>query len=240
MVFYDAISKYYDIIFPASQDTVKFLAECIGPPKKSVLDVACGTGDYSIELDKLGLDLTAVDIDKEMIKALTEKIITKESSVKCLQADMQDLSTKFDKGSFDAVYCIGNSLVHLDSLDKIETFFKDVRELLTKDGTFIFQIINFDRVISKNIKSLPTIVNEAVPLKFERFYSYANRKIAFKTILSVENKVIENEIYLFPLLFEDAVSILKNAGFKELHVYGDFKKSDYSKEDSFMLIIEAR
>lgn len=240
MVFYDAISKYYDIIFPVSQDTVQFLAECIGAPNKSVLDVACGTGDYSIELDKLGLDLTAVDIDKEMIKALTEKIISKESPVKCLQADMQELSTKFDKGSFDAVYCIGNSLVHLDSLDKIETFFKDVHSLLTKGGTFIFQIINFDRVISKNIKSLPSLVNEAVPLKFERFYNYEDGKIAFKTILSVEDRTIENEIYLTPLLYDETVSMLSNAGFKEIHAYGDFKKGAYEKENSFMLIIEAK
>jgi SAM-dependent methyltransferase len=240
MVFYDDISKYYDLIFPVSQDTISFLAECIGPPKKSILDVACGTGDYSIALDKLGFDLTAVDIDKEMIGALRGKLIKKESGVKCLQADMQDLHTKFDKGSFDAVYCIGNSLVHLDSLDKIESFFKDVHSLLTKGGTFIFQIINFDRIISKDIKALPTIVDDSVPLKFERFYSYKNSKITFKTILSVEDRTIENEINLTPLLYDKAVSMLMNAGFKELHAYGDFKKNDYDKEKSFLLIIEAR
>ncbi len=240
MVFYDAISKYYDFIFPVSRDTVNFLAECIGPPKKSVLDVACGTGDYSIELGKLGFDVTAVDIDKEMIQALRDKISIAESRVKCLQADMQDLHTKFDKSSFDAVYCIGNSVVHLDNLDKISAFFKDVRSLLTKDGRFIFQIINFDRVISKNVKSLPTIVNDVVPLKFERFYSNKNGQIAFKTILSVEDRTIENEIFLTPLLYDEAVSMLKNAGFKEFHAYGDFKKNDFDKENSFMLIIEAK
>jgi len=242
MAFYDDISKYYDSIFPVSKDTVEFIKESIGNPPKSVLDVACGTGGYSIELDKDGYNLTAVDIDSKMIENLSAKTNNTESKVKFLQANMLHLHEKFDTDLFEAVYCIGNSLVHLDNLSQIKDFFVDVRKLLVKGGTFIFQIINYDRVILKDIKALPTIVNESVPLKFDRFYSYekSTHKIIFKTILSVENKIIENEIYLTPLMHDEAISLLKDAGFEEINTYGDFKKNDFHKENSYSLIIEAK
>lgn len=242
MAFYDDISKYYDSIFKVSKDTVEFIKRSIGKPPKSVLDVACGTGGYSIELDKQGYNLTAVDIDSKMIEHLSEKTNNTESKVKFLQADMLDLYKKFDKDAFEAVYCIGNSLVHLDSLGQIKDFFIDVHKLLVKGGTFIFQIINYDRIITKDIKSLPTIVNESVPLKFERFYSYekATQKIIFKTILSAPNKTIENQIHLTPLMYDEAISLLKDAGFKEINTYGDFKKNNFNKENSYSLIIEAK
>lgn len=242
MAFYDDISNYYDSIFPVSKDTVEFIKKSIGEPPKSILDVACGTGGYSIELDKNGYNLTAVDLDSKMIEHLSKKTNRIGSKVKFLQADMLDLYEKFDKDAFEAVFCIGNSLVHLDSADQIKDFFIDIRKLLVEDGTFIFQIINYDRVISKDIKSLPTIVNEAVPLKFERFYSYEKetQKIIFKTILSVPNKTIENEIYLTPLMHDEAVSLLKDAGFKEINIYGDFKKNKFDKDNSYSIIIEAK
>lgn len=242
MAFYDDISKYYDSIFPVSKDTVEFIKESIGNPPKSVLDVACGTGGYSIELDKHGYNLIAVDLDNKMIEHLSAKTNNTESKVKFLQADMLHLYEKFHTEVFEAVYCIGNSLVHLYNLSQIKDFFIDVRKLLVKDGIFIFQIINYDRVFSKDIKSLPAIVNESVPLKFDRFYSYekATHKIIFKTILSVENKTIENEIYLTPLMYHEAITLLKDAGFSEIKTYGDFKRNNFDKENSYSLIIEAK
>jgi SAM-dependent methyltransferase len=242
MTFYDDISAYYDSIFPMSKDTLEFLKNSIGESPKAILDVACGTGAYSIELDKMGYDLTASDIDKKMIETLRQKIKSAHSKLKFLQADMLNLHEKFEDGTFDAIYCIGNSIVHLESLDQIEKFILDAHKLLAHNGVLIFQIINFDRVISKDVKSLPTIVDEAASLKFERFYNYQKDidKITFKTILSIKDKIIENEINLIPLMHDEAVSFLKEAGFKEIKAYGDFKKNDFDKENSYSLVIVAR
>lgn len=239
MNFYNDIAKYYDNIFPVSKDTVEFIMNSVGTPPKSVLDVACGTGGYSGELDKNGYNLIAIDIDSKMIEHLS--INNKKSKVKFLQADMLTLQEKFNDNMFDAIYCIGNSLVHLDSFSEIKKFFINVRKLLVKEGVFIFQIINYDRIISKSIRSLPTIVNESIPLKFERSYRYekTTNKIVFKTILSVENETIENEINLIPLMYDEAISLLKDAGFNEIIAYGDFKKNKFDKENSYSLVIEA-
>jgi SAM-dependent methyltransferase len=242
MAFYKDISSYYDSIFPVSKDTVDFIRNSIVNPPKSVLDVACGTGGYAIELDKLGYSLTAVDLDDEMIRKLSSKTKDTESKVVFLQANMLNLYEEFSGAKFGAIYCIGNSLVHLQSLAQIQSFFVGIRELLEREGVFIFQIINYDRIISKGINSLPTIINEAVPLSFERYYNHVeeSQKIIFKTILSVENKKFENEVELTPLMYDDAITMLRNAGFSEINAYGDFKGNNFDKNSSYSLVIEAR
>ena len=73
MAFYTDISKYYDKIFPISKVTVDFLKDSLGNPPKNVLDVACGTGEYALELEKQGYNLKAIDLDSKMIEKLREK-----------------------------------------------------------------------------------------------------------------------------------------------------------------------
>jgi ubiquinone/menaquinone biosynthesis C-methylase UbiE len=241
MAFYEEISKYYDYIFPVSKETVEFLKRIIDNPPKSVLDVACGTGGYSIELGKQGYDVTAVDIDRGMIEGLKDKTNNLNIKVNFLHANMLDLKDKLNSNKFEAVFCIGNSLVHLESLNQIEGFFRNVKGVISKGGSLIIQIINYDRVISKGIRSLPTIYNEDAGLTFERLYGYDEEKnrVYFKTVLSVGNKKFENEIPLYPLLFKDTKKMLIDAGFEKIEFYGDFNGSSFDKDNSFMMILHA-
>jgi hypothetical protein len=155
---------------------------------------------------------------------------------------MLDLKDKLGENKLDTVFCIGNSLVHLDTTLQMKEFFNNCKHILKKDGTLIIQIINFDRVISKDVKSLPTIYNDEMGLTFERFYRYdqISNKVFFKTVLSVEQQKIQNEISLTPITHDEITALLNSAGFNKLNVYGDFNKSSFEKENSYMLIVEAK
>jgi glycine/sarcosine N-methyltransferase len=241
MSFYEEISKYYDEIFPVSDETVQFIRGIAGNPPKSILDIACGTGGYSLELEKHGYDLTAVDLDSEMIENLKLKAEKIGSKVIFFKADMLDLKEKLKNKLFDVVFCIGNSLVHLEDINNIMAFLTETKKVLKNDGTLIIQTINFDRILSKNVKSLPTISNKNFGLSFERFYRYEEdiKKIFFKTILSVDKKKFENEIPLIPIKYDEIINMLRSAGFTKLTAYGDFKNSIFDKENSYMMIIKA-
>ncbi|HEY9059495.1 MAG TPA: class I SAM-dependent methyltransferase [Pseudobacteroides sp.] len=241
MAFYEEISKYYDYIFPISKETVEFLRRTIGNPPKSVLDVACGTGGYSFGLIKHGYDVTAVDIDSSMIEGLRSKAKSLNVKIDFLNADMLDLKDNFNGKKFEAVFCIGNSVVHLDNLDQINEFFNNAKGLISEGGSLIVQVINYDRVISKGIRSLPTIYNEDIGLTFERLYGYDEEKnrVYFKTVLSVNDENYENEIPLYPLLYEDTKKMLIDAGFKNIEFFGDFNGSSYDKDNSFMMVLHA-
>ncbi len=240
MKFYEEISKYYDYIFPTGKAQIKFLSKFIGEPPKDVLDIACGTGGYSIELAKLGHKLTAVDLDEKMIEELKNKAVEGNLQINAFCENMLELSDNI-KSQYDLAFCIGNSLVHLDREKEIQSFLKDMKSMLRKSGKLVIQIINYDRVLSQNITSLPTIENQEVGLTFQRIYKYDKNlnKVLFKTILQVDGQNLENEIPLYPLLSEDLIKILNSVGFKEVSLYGDFKGNKFNKDDSYALVIVA-
>ncbi|KNY28117.1 class I SAM-dependent methyltransferase [Pseudobacteroides cellulosolvens] len=241
MAFYEEISKYYDYIFPVSMNTVEFLRRTSGNPPKSILDVACGTGGYSMELCKHGYDVTAVDIDKNMIENLAIKAQNLNGKLKFLHANMLGLKEKFHGNKFDTVFCIGNSLVHLDNLTQIKEFISDVKDIIGSNGSLIIQVINYDRVISKDIKSLPTIFNEEAGLTFERLYRYdrVENKVYFKTVLSVDNQKYDNEIPLYPLLYDDIKNVFSDNGYEKIEFFGDFNGGSFDKNNSFMMVLVA-
>lgn len=241
MAFYQDISKYYKYIFPAGGEQVRFLKEIAGQPPKSVLDIACGAGEYSLELAKLGYEVTASDIDQEMINQLASRARGMDFSLKILKADMLGLDSLLED-KFNLVFCIGNSVVHLESLEQIKQFFRKARRMLETDGSLVVQIINFDRILLKEIKALPLIENKDIGLTFERYYHYDKEKnlIYFKTKLSVDGNDFENEIPLFPLLQDEIVDAASEAGFKKIKLFGDFNASEYDKYNSYMLVLWAR
>ncbi|MFZ7134085.1 MAG: class I SAM-dependent methyltransferase [Eubacteriales bacterium] len=239
MGFYNEIAKYYDDIFSTGEAQVAFLKEVIGSPPKEVLDIACGTGGYSIPLAQQGHHLSSVDLDHEMIQTLKSKVERLQIQLEAIQGNMLNLDNKGKK--YDAAFCIGNSIVHLQSIEEIAQFIKNVKNVLKKNGKFILQIINYDRILKYHVKSLPTIENKNIPLSFERLYDYQqeNNKVNFKTILRVEGKEIQNEIPLYPLLSGELLDILDSLGFYPISLYGDFNKTKYDKDDSFLTVLVA-
>lgn len=241
MGFYEEISKYYDYIFPAGEEQIKFLKEIAGRPPKTVLDIACGTGGYSLELSKQGYAVTACDLDSRMLEMLIAKAREQDRNIHAVQADMLKLDRQLS-GRFNLAFCIGNSVVHLENILQIKEFLKNAKNLLSNDGSLVLQIINFDRILLREIKGLPTIVNKAAGLTFERLYHYDGEKniINFKTKLNAEGKSFENVIPLYPLLQDELSEAANGAGFKKLKLFGDFNGNEFDKYNSYMLVLWAR
>jgi ubiquinone/menaquinone biosynthesis C-methylase UbiE len=100
---------------------------------KTVLDVGCGFGYYSVLLVKSGATVTGIDISEKMIELAKNN--AREASVKChfYVCDMQDMSM-FERNSFDTVV----SSIVVDSLDFLEKAFSEVYRVLKEGGTFAF------------------------------------------------------------------------------------------------------
>lgn len=241
MGFYEEISKYYDSIFPVGEEQVRFLKEVLGTPPKSVLDIACGTGGYTLELAMQGYEVTSVDLDEKMVQQLDEKLHKEGRAVKVMQANMLELDKKLSE-KFNLAFCIGNSIVHLENIQQIKEFLIIAKNLMEMDGSLVIQIINFDRILLRDIKSLPTLEDKKIGLSFERNYSYDKqiKTINFNTKLSVDGNIYENEIPLYPLLQDELVEAVLAAGFKKIKLFGDFNGNEFDKYNSFMLVLWAR
>lgn len=238
MSFYQQIAPYYHHIFKINVDQVNFIKLKISKKESNIVDVGCGIGTLSFELANYYDNIVGIDMDAEMINAASNKNISK--NIEFQQISMLELNTIIDKNSTDGIVCFGNTLVHLNSLSEITNFLQQSRAVLKPNGKLLLQIVNYNKIIEKEIRELPLIENDE--LIFERNYKYHKsvNKIDFNTKLTVKStqQLIENSIELLPLLKEEFATLLNNAGFRNCNYYGNFKMESFSIE-SPALIIEA-
>ncbi|UMB61213.1 class I SAM-dependent methyltransferase [Lutibacter sp. A80] len=240
MSFYQQIAPYYHHIFKVNINQIDFVKSKIPENDATIIDVGCGIGTLSFELIAYYKHVLGIDMDAEMIQTALKAKETVLKPVEFQQLSMLQLNTLNTKNSIDGVVCFGNTLVHLNSLNEVADFLQQAKAVLKSNGKLLLQIVNYDRIISKNIKHLPLIENDEII--FERNYSYQEleNKIDFNTQLTVKatQQIIENSIQLLPLLKKDLTLLLNKAGFDNCNYYGNFKQEPYTI-NSPALIIEA-
>ena len=173
MGFYEEIAPYYDYIFPAGEEQLRLISDIAGEPPKRILDIACGTGAYSVRLAREGHVVWGMDADAEMIRLAGLKAAQEDVPVRFFAGDMLELGKGIGGADdrFDCIFCIGNSIVHLGSKEAVGAAVTEMKEHLAPSGSIVLQIINFDRVLEKGITSLPTLKNEDIGLVFQRNYT---------------------------------------------------------------------
>ena len=110
----------------------------------TVLDVACGTGDMVVELQKQGCTVTGIDLSDEMLAVARQKAPTATYMI----ADAEHLP--FEDESFDAVTCAFGvrNFVHLEKgLSEMLRVLKPggcmvILELATPDNKFVKPFYN--------------------------------------------------------------------------------------------------
>lgn len=243
MGFYEELSKVYDVVFPWSKVTEAFI-EGFSPKEGKILDLACGSGNYTLELAKKGYELYAVDLDKAMMEKLKEKAENEFLNIKMEAADMRDVKKELNE-NFNTIFCIGNSLVHLTDKVEIQNLINDLYNMLYEHGNLIIQIINYDRILKHNVRSLPPIENKEAGVSFVRNYEIneENSVVYFNTELNIkegnEIKTYKNSVPLFPLQSDELTSLLQKAGFKHIELFGSFDKKSFNSDESYALIIKA-
>ena len=229
--FYQEIEPYYEDIFKPRPPQLKLLKA--SAPGKRVLDLACATGAVAAALAaETDFDVTALDLEASMIERAKQK-----PGITAVVGDM----LAPPKGPFDLIYCIGNSLPHLPTAEKIAEFFQVTYDRLATPGTLVLQWINFAPFLKqegKELGTLSTIENDRV--KFERFYRRDGEYIAFDTILTVDGKQFDNRERLFPLLTEDARRYALDAGYEDIEFFGNFNGDPLDLETSVPVVMRCR
>ncbi len=233
MGFYQELSAHYDEVFAVNANEMAFVnAQLSG--RERLLDIGCGTGNKTVLLAAPGRSITAIDNDEAMVREGAEK--HGAVGIQYRQLSMEDVGWAFRPEEFDSALCLGNTVVHLPDTDAVSEFFTSVGQILADAGLFIVQIVNYDRIIGQNIKELPLLETQNVT--FERFYEWRQDGMHFLTRLMVKasGKVFENDIVLLSLKSGDMISLLCNAGFGKVELFGNYAGDAYDPDTSFHFI----
>jgi ubiquinone/menaquinone biosynthesis C-methylase UbiE len=140
MILYKQLANYYDKFYYIKnyKNEVDFILEIFKRYKikmKSILDVACGTGNHANLLASKGFNIVGVDLNEEILK-IARKKVKKGVFVK---GDMKNLNTVVS-GEYDAALLLFNSILYNTNKHDFMKTLKGIYNHLRKGGVFIFDL----------------------------------------------------------------------------------------------------
>lgn len=102
-----------------------------------VADLACGTGNLSEQMYRLGYDVIGIDMSQDMLNEALEKKYDRELDISYLCQNMTELDLV---GAADVIICVLDSLNHLNSEEELARTFERVSMFTCDGGLFIFDV----------------------------------------------------------------------------------------------------
>lgn len=140
---YTKLAKYYDAIYNVIVDyesqtsyLEKVFHDFHRGRMRSILDIGCGTGNFTLIFAKRGYRSTGIDLSEDMIRVAKGKHRPSKSNPEFFRMDMRNIRLNAKYDSATALFGgFGYLLKHEDVLK----FFTSVKQRLNKDGLLIFE-----------------------------------------------------------------------------------------------------
>lgn len=199
-------------------------------PANQVLDLACGKGRHSIILNKLGLNVTGVDLSSNSITK------AKKAENKTLKFFVHDMRDVIPGAQFDFIVNLFTSFGYFDHHQDNLKVLKSINQMLVPGGKLVIDFFNLQRVIREmkpqELKSIEGI-DFHISKRFDGHHIY-------KTIeFEAEGKQHSYTEKVQGLSEADFKNLLIQADFELVDIYGDFYLNPFDSEDSDRIILVA-
>ena len=180
-------------------------------PRESmrILDVGCGTGNFSIKLSQLGCSVVGIDVSENMLEIAKKKSARLNLNIKFLHGNSEELP--FDDESFDAV-------ISITAIEFFTNWGKSIKEMLRvikKEGSLVIGTINknssWGKLYSTTYFKENTVFKYANFLNKEDLSNIGKDKLTqSRTCLFIPPDTIEEN---FSMELETNLSKLNEGGF---------------------------
>lgn len=204
---------------------------------EKLCEFACGTGNISFIMSKLGFDVTGVDSSAGMLAVATAKLGRRRAAN--MRLVHHDMVTYSERMAFNRAICVYDSINYISTADSIGRFFASVFESLKPGGVFVFDASLESN--SLNDSSLFVQKGKYRGIYYHRKSQYDPRARIHTTYVRVKNgdRVIEEIhrefVYDLPLIRK----LFTDAGFQERFAAADFtmlEANDNSERVHFVLV----
>ncbi|CAM2765501.1 class I SAM-dependent DNA methyltransferase [Fructilactobacillus fructivorans] len=224
---YGEFASFYDELFDNElyKKWCNFVVSNV-PKSARILDLACGTGRLLVQLKNAGYQVAGADLSDDMLAIANDHLNENGIfDVELINANMLDLD---GLPKYGAITCFDDSICYLANIDQVMQMFAQVRNHLSNDGKFLFDVItpyqtdivypgymfntnDGDRAFMWNtfIGNVPHSVEHDLS-----FFDYNHELDAFDEY----NETHKERTYSL-IEYQDA---LKSAGFNNVRVSSDF------------------
>jgi SAM-dependent methyltransferase len=197
------------------------------PENGTILDLACGKGRHSIYLNKLGYQVTGVDLSENSIA------VANESSNESLRFKTHDMREPMNE-TYDAVFNLFTSFGYFDTYeDNIKTL-KAIKDSINEYGFGVIDFFNADFII-ENLVAEETKEIDGITFNIKRFVE--NKKIIKEIRFEDKGETYNFTEKVSAFTLSDFESMMEEAGIFLLEIFGDYKLRKFYKTQSERLIM---
>ena len=153
---YDTLAGVYEWFVPEPLSTPEGAVEAFAsvvvdalPAGARVLDCAAGTGLLAVGLALRGYDVVASDASAAMVERTKALAIEHGVDVPAVTCAWEALERQGWQGSFDAVFCVGNSIAHAGPMPCRRAALTSMSGVLGDGGLLVLTSRNWDLVRSR-------------------------------------------------------------------------------------------
>ncbi len=226
---YNNFAKYYDTLtrdvdYSARTDYICYLFDKFGKRPTLLLDLACGSGNFSNEFAKRGISVIGVDVSEEMLCVAQEKSRENRQDILYLCQEAKDLDLY---GTVDGAVCLLDSLNHITNYSELCEVFIKVSLFMEKQALFIFDVntvYKHEKILADNTF---VIEDDDIYCVWQNSYGDGNAtEITLDFFENKDGKYLRSTESFLERAYTDReiTSALKNAGLKVEAVLGDMSE----------------
>lgn len=226
-------TPYYHILYKDRNDTeahafMETLTNYLNIPENgTILDLACGRGRHARYLNKIGYDVTGVDLSESSI-AFAKKFENHR-----LKFEVHNMCEPYHK-KFDAVFNLFTSFGYFDDdADNLKTI-KAIKANLNEFGFGVIDFMNSEFVIDSLVpEEVKTVDDITFNLKRYVEAGYIIKDIKF----TIEGNLYHYQERVRAFTLNDFEDLFKKADVHLLDVFGDYNLRKFSSKTSERLVM---
>ncbi len=129
---------FSDDAFRRAADDVNQVLSLAGAPSRSVLDLCCGPGRYTVPLAQRGLEVTAVDLSPFLLEKAREHARAAGVAPEFVRSDMREFVRPH---AFDAILNLHTSFGYFQHRDDDGRVVANMYESLRPGGTAVIEVV---------------------------------------------------------------------------------------------------
>ncbi len=226
---YDALM--YDADYDSWADYIGGLLEKYKGGGIRVIDAACGTGNISLRLKRMGFDIYASDISGEMLGVASEK--ARKAGLKltfCLQ-DMRSLSFP----PADAVTACCDAVNYLVGEDDARSFFRSAYNALKPGGLLLFDVSSMHKLRDILGDELFYEDGDDITYLWQNSFDESTKRVTMDVTLFIRDGGVYkryDETHLQrAYTAQEITSLLSECGFNNIRAYSFLSEAPCTDDD---------
>ena len=195
-----------------------------GKSVKTLLDVSIGSGNLTLPLGELGVELYGSDLSGAMLERCREKAGKRGFPIDLRVSDFRRLDECFDR-TFDCVASTGNSLPYVTN-DEVFGVLAQMDRLVRPGGYLYVDIRNWDRILETKQRFYlynPTFLDDVRMNLVQVWDHHEDGSMTFNLLYTFEreNKIVQKEVFeehYFPLKRHLLLDQLERLGYREIEI----------------------